>query len=69
MKIAPPSLVCCLLVSLCGAALAAEPNTLGSEELADGWILLFDGQTDYGWKAGSKFNWKVADGVISRTLE
>ncbi len=47
------------------SALAAEPNTLTADELNDGWILLFDGQTDYGWKAGSKANWKVADGVIS----
>jgi len=27
--------------------------------------LLFDGETDYGWQAASKANWKVADGVIS----
>jgi hypothetical protein len=47
------------------AAGAAETNTLSIEELADGWILLFDGETDFGWKAGSKANWKVADGVIS----
>jgi hypothetical protein len=46
-------------------ARCAEPNTLTKEELADGWILLFDGQTVFGWKATSKANWKVADGVIS----
>jgi hypothetical protein len=44
---------------------AEEPNTLSPAELDAGWILLFDGQTDYGWKATSKANWKVADGVIS----
>jgi hypothetical protein len=27
--------------------------------------LLFDGESDFGWKASSKVNWKVADGVIS----
>ena len=27
--------------------------------------MLFDGQSDFGWKAGSNTNWKVADGVIS----
>ena len=49
-----------------GAAHAAEkPNTLSNEEIADGWILLFDGETDFGWKAASKANWKVADGMIS----
>ncbi len=44
---------------------ADDLNTLSPAELDDGWILLFDGQTDYGWQAGSKANWKVADGVIS----
>ncbi len=46
-------------------AAAAEPNTLTPAEIEDGWILLFDGQTDFGWQANSKANWNVADGVIS----
>ena len=45
--------------------MAAEPNALTQQEIDDGWILLFDGQTDFGWQATSKANWKVADGVIS----
>lgn len=49
----------------CSGLAAAEPNTLSPDEIADGWILLFDGQTDYGWRAASKANWKVADGAIS----
>lgn len=48
-----------------GSIAAAEPNTLTPEELAEGWILLFDGQTPFGWKATSEANWQVADGVIS----
>ncbi|MHB8736866.1 MAG: 3-keto-disaccharide hydrolase, partial [Terriglobales bacterium] len=45
---------------------AAEThNALTAEELAEGWILLFDGVTDFGWKAATEANWKVADGVIS----
>lgn len=51
-----------------GAAHAAESSALNSlteQELAEGWILLFDGETDYGWKAGSKANWTVRDGAIS----
>src|SRR6185369_1223284 len=47
------------------AARAAEHNTLTKDELAEGWILLFDGQTDFGWKATGKANWKVEGGVIS----
>src|SRR6188474_641056 len=57
--------VCSLIWFCCTALLAAEPNMLTPEEIADGWILLFDGQTDYGWRAASRANWKVADGAIS----
>jgi len=46
-------------------AVAAGPNTLTPEELADGWILLFDGETDFGWHAAKKADWKVADGAIT----
>jgi hypothetical protein len=50
------------------AAPAAKPNSeptlLSAAELADGWISLFDGQTLFGWKAGSKAEWRVEDGVI-----
>jgi hypothetical protein len=28
----------------------AKPNTLVPKEIADGWILLFDGETTFGWK-------------------
>src|SRR5438552_6915284 len=27
-----------------------KPNTLTPKEIADGWILLFDGETTFGWK-------------------
>ncbi len=47
-----------------GAA-AEEPNTLTAAELADGWILLFDGETLFGWRPASEANWKVSGGVIS----
>jgi hypothetical protein len=53
------ALACCL------PAVAAEPNTLTPDELTDGWILLFDGETLFGWKAASKVDWTVADGVIA----
>src|SRR5580698_9388105 len=46
-------------------AAADEPNKLTEAELADGWILLFDGETTFGWQPASKANWAVADGVIS----
>jgi len=55
-----------LLFSFAVTCLAADvPNSLTPEELNDGWILLFDGETTFGWKANSDANWKVAEGVIS----
>ncbi len=60
---------CCLSLSLVMLSMsqlsAAEPNQLTPEELQEGWVLLFDGETKYGWKAESEANWKVKDGVIS----
>lgn len=52
-----------------GSLNAADPNTLTPEELADGWILLFDGETTFGWRTPSdiKANWKVVDGTLVAT--
>ena len=46
---------------------ADEPalNTLTPAELEEGWLLLFDGKTTYGWEPTSDANWKVAEGIIS----
>src|SRR5262245_54678887 len=40
----------------------AKPNTLTAKEIADGWILLFDGETAFGWKSTGKTN--VKDGCL-----
>ena len=40
---------------------------LSGEELAEGWISLFDGQSLFGWHAASKADWQVVDGVIRVT--
>jgi hypothetical protein len=40
------------------------PRLITEEELAEGWIALFDGQTLFGWKADSDANWQVQDGAI-----
>ena len=53
-----------LLASPCLAQDAA-PNQLTADELADGWISLFDGKTLYGWKPVTKANWHVAEGTIT----
>jgi hypothetical protein len=39
-------------------------NTLTTKQVADGWIQLFDGTTDYGWKPRGEAKWTVADGVL-----
>lgn len=49
----------------CTAGHAAEHNTLSQEEIDHGWLLLFDGETLFGWAPASKADWSVADGVIS----
>lgn len=64
------------VVTSTAAAPAAQPaakteekeplpeRLLTEEELADGWISLFDGQTLFGWKAGSEADWRVENGAI-----
>ena len=38
---------------------------LSPEEIDAGWIALFNGESDFGWRAESKANWSIEDGVIS----
>jgi hypothetical protein len=39
-----------------------KPNTLTPKEIADGWILLFDGETTFGWRFEDGTT--IADGAI-----
>ena len=65
------SLAFCLLLAItlpCHAqADKVKPTTLPPKELADGWILLFDGETTFGWNvvlpSGGKLP-KVLDGAL-----
>jgi hypothetical protein len=55
-----------LTLSLAGAVRAADeskPNTLTPKEVADGWILLFDGETTLGWKIDGSA--EASDGVLT----
>ncbi len=46
------------------SAFTAE-TFLTPEQVNDGWIALFDGETLFGWKATSDTNWRVEDGAIT----
>ena len=48
---------------------AIQPNTLSKEERADGWRLLFDGETTRGWRGYNRetfpdTGWAVVDGML-----
>jgi hypothetical protein len=52
-----------LLVAMAArAAEPAKPKTLTPQEIADGWLLLFDGETTFGWKTEGEA--KVKDGTL-----
>lgn len=47
------------------AAAESAPNRLSAEQIAEGWISLFDGETLFGWTPTSEANWKVEEGAIT----
>ncbi|PQO39429.1 DUF1080 domain-containing protein [Blastopirellula marina] len=49
------------------ASLFAQTPGLTPEEIEDGWISLFDGETLFGWNQVTKTDWKVVDGTIQAT--
>ncbi len=52
-----------LISAVCNAA--TQPNTLTPKEISGGWILLFDGETNFGWQPRGEAQWQVKGGVIS----
>jgi hypothetical protein len=53
-----------LAASVWGAD-AEKHNTLTAKEEADGWLLLFDGQSTYGWRSPNDSKWTVANGMLA----
>jgi hypothetical protein len=43
-----------------GADTAARPNTLTRPQIAEGWVLLFDGETAFGWQPRTGGPWSAA---------
>jgi len=57
-----PYIACCMLFALALPGQAQQkPNTLTPKEIADGWILLFDGETTFGWNGKAL---KAVDGAL-----
>ncbi len=54
-----------LLVCSADAADMARPAKLSDKEIADGWLLLLDGETTFGWKALNDSKWTVSLGMIA----
>ncbi|MBM4038624.1 MAG: DUF1080 domain-containing protein [Planctomycetes bacterium] len=52
-------------LAFAGQQAAGEINSLSKEEIADGWILLFDGTTTFGWEVVGGAKWAVADGALT----
>src|SRR5207302_5732238 len=55
--------------SICFAQLPYTPNALTAEEKRAGWELLFDGQTEKGWRSPSSGRfpdgfWVIEDGFL-----
>ncbi len=47
------------------AADERQPNTLTPREVREGWILLFDGQSAFGWSPRGETQWQVLNGEVS----
>lgn len=60
-------------IALCAIAAAAAPpnvNHLTPQEVAEGWLSLWDGETLYGWEPHGGAEWRVANGIlISDSME
>ncbi len=56
-----------LLLALALGGLAfgqGAANTLTPQEMQEGWILLWDGETMFGWESHGGAEWRIASGVL-----
>ena len=58
------SLALCLAASV-RAADPPKPNTLTPKEIEQGWILLWDGETTYGWRSPNDSQWNVVEAMLA----
>jgi hypothetical protein len=60
-----------LLAATMPAARAAEerkPNTLTPREITDGWVLLYDGASSFGWTPRGDAQWQSLDGTLTPSV-
>jgi hypothetical protein len=59
-------LVCLALTSpLFGAEEGQKPGPLTPAEIADGWIMLFDGETTFGWTSPNDSKWTIWNSMLA----
>jgi hypothetical protein len=73
------NLMTCLKLSVAVAGIAAlltagslsatQPNTLTAAEVRDGWILLFDGETAFGWNPRGEAEWLVTEDALQPRMD
>lgn len=54
-----------LLLPVVGARTPVSPAMLTPREVREGWLLLFDGETDFGWKPRGEAQWRVEEGALT----
>jgi Domain of Unknown Function (DUF1080)/FHA domain len=59
-------LLCLLLVAL---SVAAADNTVSKPEADDGWLLLFDGDSLFGWTTTGGAHWTAAGGTLASSSD
>src|SRR5260370_38200319 len=53
------------VAGLTRAADAPHHNKLTPQEIAGGWILLFDGETTFGWQSPNGSKWTLVNGMLA----
>lgn len=54
-----------LAAALTALAQDGKLNTLTPKEVSDGWVLLFDGESQFGWAPRGDAKWEVKDGTLA----
>ncbi len=62
-------LVLTLAASARAASAPPKPNTMTQDEITVGGILLWDGETTFGWKSPNDSKWTIKDGTLASPVE